>query len=167
MPAEEVIGKNLQSGVSDGALREMFVHELRMRLIGPAEEREELVEKPHKRYLTGMLFPKGSSPHTLSEADVDGEEGRDVESTEDEPGSPIDMVFQKLPASTGITFALAEGEVSITVEVTAATYERADPDPGDKSLNASRNKGLKFWKRCPCSGPARVTFSGIPGGTGS
>ncbi len=165
MSTEKIKEKDLQVALSDVALREMFVNSLRMRLIGPAEEYEELEERPHKRYLTGMIFPKGCSPLTLSEPDGKDEEGRDVESTEEDPGSPIDMVFQKLPASTGITFALADGESSITVEVNAATYERAAPDHAEKSLNAPSKKGLKVWKRRPCSGPAKFTFGEITTGT--
>lgn len=157
--------KNEHSRVAldDGTLRQMFVNELRMRLIGPMEEHEVLEEKPHKRYLTGMLFPKGSGPQTFSEMDA-GEEVRDVESTEDDSGSPIDMVFQKLPASTGITFALEERETSVTVEVTAATYEWIGLEPADESHRATGQSGRKVWKRRPCNGLAKVTFDTITAG---
>lgn len=163
MPSKKVAADNPQTELSDNELREAFVRELRIRLIGPADEHEELAEKPHKRYFTGMLFPRGSSPQSLSEVDSVDEDGNDVESTEDDPGSPIDMVFQKLPASTGITFALAEGETSITVEVTAAKYE--SPGPGENSLKTPGAKSRNVWRRHPCSGTAKVTFVEVTTGT--
>jgi|LakMenEpi03Aug12_release.lakeMendotaPanAssembly.Ray.scaffolds.fasta_scaffold2149387_1 hypothetical protein len=72
------------------ALRQGFIAEIRARLIGPAKANEELQEKPNKRYLTGMIFPKGAS--TVS-AIADEEELADdasIDDDSDEFESPMD-----------------------------------------------------------------------------
>ena len=57
------------------SLRDGFVEQVRSRLIGPAQPEEELREKPNKRYLTGMIFPKGAS---TGNATADEEELADI-----------------------------------------------------------------------------------------
>lgn len=103
--------------------RNEFVAEVRSRLIGPSTADEELREKPSKRYLTGMVFPKGAS--TAGAVRDEEELGDDISDDDEDPEieSPMDMLFQKLPASVGITFAIAPDEQSIRVEVSAGRYE--------------------------------------------
>jgi len=148
-------------------LRLEFLEELKSRLIGPGEPDEEVQDPPHKRYLTGMLFPKGANA---------GSALTDEEQTKEEPGideenidleSPVDMLFQKLPASVGITFALEENETSLVVRVNAAQYLRkpsailaADPEKKTQKVPG-------VWKRFPLRENANdevVVFSGIKDG---
>src|SRR4051812_47036910 len=87
-------------------IRSAFLEAVRARLVGPGSPDETLHEKPNKRYLTGMLFPRGAS---TTSAIADEEELRDDDSEdEDSPEleSPMGLLFQRLPASVGVTFAL-------------------------------------------------------------
>ena len=140
---------------SNEALREEFVGEVRSRLIGPSAPDEELREKPNKRYLTGMVFPKGASAGSVT---GDEEELGDDDSADDDQNeieSPMDMLFQKLPASVGLTFALVEQEQLIRVELGGARYERraaeiiAEESVTGKTGKSSAGKAPPVWKRVP------------------
>lgn len=132
-------------------LREEFVREVRTRLIGPAATYEELREIPHKRYLTGMIFPKNASSGsaTADEDDLAGDSSTDEDQEEIE--SPMDMLFQKLPASVGLTFALVEQEVRIVVELGGARYERREAEIiAEEAVSKIKPKLLhRIWKRVP------------------
>ena len=138
-------------------LRAGFVREVRSRLIGPSAPDEELREKPNKRYLTGMLFPKGASTGSATADEEDLADDVSGDEDEAEIESPMDMLFQKLPASVGLTFALVEQERKILVEVGGARYERraaeiiaeeAGKGTGGAGKSASGKSPL-VWKRIP------------------
>jgi hypothetical protein len=140
---------------SNEVLREEFVGEVRSRLIGPTTPDEELREKPNKRYLTGMIFPKGANAGsaTADEEELGDDDAADDD--QDEIESPMDMLFQKLPASVGITFALVEKERLILVELGGARYERraaeiiADETARGKAGKSSPGNPPLVWKRIP------------------
>ena len=113
----------MPEGPTGRDLREEFLMELRSRLMGPREDAERLRERPDKRYLCGMLFPKGAKAiSAISDEAQDGNaEGSDEEAELD---SPTDLLFQRLPASVGLTFAVDPNETSLLVRLAAATYER-------------------------------------------
>ena len=90
-------------------LRNGFIAQVQKRLIGPFDPAEELQERPNKRYLTGMVFPQGASAAAGladEQQDAQGAEAEDGEGLE----SPTDILFQRLPASVGMTFAILEEE---------------------------------------------------------
>lgn len=155
------------------ALREEFIGEVRSRLIGPSAPDEELREKPNKRYLTGMIFPKGAS---AGRAMSDEEELSNDDATDDdldEIESPMDMLFQKLPASIGLTFALVEQEKLIRVELGGATYERraaeiiAEESARGKTGKSSAGNAPRIWKRVPLvTGDADVIVDFAAGSDG-
>lgn len=120
-------------------LRAEFLQETRKRLMGPREPDERLRERPDKRYLCGMLFPKGAKAMAAvaDEAQDGNAEGADDEAELD---SPTDLLFQRLPASVGLTFAVAPDESNLSIRVSAATYEREIPEDGGR-----RRRGL--WVR--------------------
>ena len=136
------------------ALRAEFVEEIRSRLIGPGTPDELLTEKPHKRYLTGMIFPRGAS---AGAATADEQELSDEITTDpDDPvvESPMDLLFQRLPASVGITFAIEENEHEITVHITAARYvasgaEVVAVETGADQAHPGFGRGARAWKRRP------------------
>ena len=139
--------------LNNEALREDFIGEVRSRLIGPSAPNEELRERPNKRYLTGMIFPKGANAGSVT---ADEEElGGDDAADEDEIESPMDMLFQKLPASVGITFALVERERMIRVELGGARYERrnaviiANESANGKAGKSASGSVPLVWKRAP------------------
>ncbi|KVR98556.1 helicase-related protein [Burkholderia vietnamiensis] len=133
------------------ALRSEFMAEIRARLIGPLAPDEALPERPNKRYLTGMVFPKGT---TTSAATADEEEQADdisADDDQDELESPVDMLFQRLPASVGMTFALAHDGKRITVLADGAKYERrraevVAADADEAPARAARGVPL-VWQR--------------------
>ena len=137
------------------SLREEFVEEVRSRLIGPDQPGEELREKPNKRYLTGMIFPKGASTGIATADEEELADDASVDDDQDDLESPTDLLFQRLPASVGLTFALADSETKIRVELRGATYEHraaeivaenvADPKSGKQDLG----KVPLVWRRIP------------------
>lgn len=98
--------------------RDSVVEYVRQQLIGPfGGVEEDLPEAyvPQDRYLMGKLYPvdaevaiEGQEPEDTAAGINDGDEWTD---------SPISLAFQRLPASTGLSFFLnGEGEVKITVK---------------------------------------------------
>lgn len=133
------------------SLRHAFIAEIASRLIGPSAVDEEMRERPNKRYLTGMLFPKGASVSSVAkdEEERPDDESFDELSEEDEIESPTDLLFQKLPAAVGITFALDDAEESIRVGIAAAEYLRVDETDLASSADhaPARAKKKKVWRR--------------------
>ena len=131
-----------------------------MMLAGPRTDTEELREKPQKRYLTGMVFPRGASAgKALEDEAMDSTDVSEssADADEREIDSPMDLMFQKLPASVGLTFALNDGESSISIELSAATYIRAQAEciarpEGAEEGEEDRKKVPLVWKRVPING---------------
>lgn len=137
------------------SLRDGFVEEVRSRLIGPAQPEEELREKPNKRYLTGMIFPKGASTGSATADEEELADDASVDDDQDDLESPMDLLFQRLPASVGLTFALVDSETKIRVELRGATYERraaevvAENVADLKSGKQDSGKVPLVWRRIP------------------
>jgi hypothetical protein len=150
-------------------LRSDFVDEIASRLIGPSSPHEEMRERPNKRYLTGMLFPRGTSASNVvkDEEELAGDETFDDSPDEAAIESPTDLLFQKLPASVGLTFALDHAERSISVAITAAEYLRVDevviaqPNAGSGS-----RKPKKVWRRSPLARPDSPEVVSMPAADG-
>jgi hypothetical protein len=136
---------------SKAELRNEFIAQVHKRLIGPWDPEEELQEKPNKRYLTGMVFPQGASTAASladEQQDAEGAEAEDDEGLE----SPTDILFQRLPASVGMTFAISDNERSLTVSVRAATYTKSQAETVAVSSDVSnarpgRPKTTGAWRR--------------------
>lgn len=136
--------------MDDTELRDPFVAEIRSRLIGPVEAKEVLHEKPHKRYLSGMIFPQGATAgKNIADEHQDGEDpSMDEDEDEDAPESPTDMLFQKLPASVGMTFALEANEQKLTVHLRAAAYSKGKAEVVAVSADRRKRKGPPVvWTR--------------------
>lgn len=136
-------------------LRDAFIEQVRRRLVGPADLSETLRERPNKRYLTGMVFPQGASAGAgIADENLDGEDAEAAGEGEDEYGieSPTDILFQRLPASVGMTFAVADTEQTLTVRLNAAAYERNAAElvavEGASGASAKRkSKAAPVWSR--------------------
>lgn len=121
-------------------VRNEFVQMLQNELIGPMGGAAEIIdERPDKRYLMGMVFPKGADVRA-----VKGGEEADGASPADSKDSPIeyptDLLFQKLPASVGISFACRhQKHIVIDVWVSGAHYVKED---SPQAHNLKRN-----WRR--------------------
>ena len=151
-------------------IRHEFIAHIASRLIGPTSRDEEMRERPNKRYLTGMLFPKGTSAGAVvsDEEERPSDDSFDETSEEESIESITDLLFQKLPASVGITFALGEAESSIRVEVEAAEYSRVEEDIVATTTRegSAQSKARKIWKRIALAteqDPTVTTLSAVDG----
>lgn len=119
-------------------IRSDLLQLLRSELIGPCSGDEEVLkERPDKRYLMGTLFPRNTSASqvindevTSAEGDTSAESDGDAQDGID---SPTDLMFQRLPASVGISFAVSVKQaVQLAVRVQGATYEKVHANGGSK-----------------------------------
>jgi hypothetical protein len=136
-------------------LRDAFIEQVRSRVVGPADPSEALRERPNKRYLTGMIFPQGAlAAAATADENQDAEDAESAGETDDEYGieSPTDILFQRLPASVGMTFAVSDAEQTLTVRLKAAVYERnaaelVAAETGAKSSGKRKAKPAPVWAR--------------------
>jgi hypothetical protein len=110
--------------------RDAIIKYLHTHLIGPVEGPTEIVEdKPHQRYLTGLLYPQSpSGPSTeSSDADEDGEIKDEApgQLLDDDDEDPITLSGQTRPSSAGISFVTTAWSV-IEVELHLGRYEQVD-----------------------------------------
>jgi hypothetical protein len=126
-----------------------------MDLIGPFDEKEELMFKPSDVYLSGILWPKstsmGAEENERLSLSGDGEEEGTTGTGEEEEVSRTGM---KRPSSAGISFAVSSpsGEPVLSVKISFATYEPIDYENNDeimKSSNVSIRGHQTKWKRHP------------------
>ena len=106
--------------------RSAVVDYLRRQILGPVDGDEELIgEAPHRRYLTGMLFPTEAAVDAELDDDIVDEVAGEAgdESTED----PIALASQQLPSSVGLSFVLPAWE-AFRVEIDAARYRQEGKD---------------------------------------
>lgn len=127
---------------SDVADRQKIVTYLEEQLIGPLHGSEEIVdEPPHRRYLTGILFPQEADVSTELDEDIldegAGEAGE--ESTED----PIALSTQQLPSAVGLSFVLPAWS-AFKVEVRAGRYEQEGSSWRRQAINAAGDDALEI-----------------------
>jgi len=92
--------------------REKILRYLDGQLVGPLGGKDEILkEKPHKRYLMGILFPTGAV-----EEDVDDD-------TPDEVENSVSLSSEFKPSSMALSFA-ASGDAEITITLSAGTYAK-------------------------------------------
>jgi hypothetical protein len=129
--------------------RRKAVDYISKQLLGPVgleDEKLELADKPHQRYLLGTLYPRDSEKE-----DVLNTENQDSTNTatdsDQEDDSPMSTFFQRLPASIGISFYI-EGTDDIELNIWGATYDKSKEDINDKE--DQKEKKLKsMWARTP------------------
>jgi hypothetical protein len=138
----------------NGKQKDLFVEYLRRQLIGPADgEAEEINDRPNDRYLMGILFPRDvEAEHVLAD-----EDDTQVATDGDESGSTdshLSMIYQRMPASAGISFYI-EGATSLICEFHGARYEQgAAKDEAGKVTH-------KNWSRealATAESPESATF---------
>ena len=129
--------------------RTRIVDYLHRELLGPFNgEREILHEEPHKRYITGTLYPSNSTIESNSEEDeeeVNGVAGGTE--PEDQADDPVVLANQYLPACLGLSFYLSSNP-RIDLKVTAARYiEIEETTPTDNDQGGRQER--KSWIRHP------------------
>ena len=124
--------------------RDKYVHYLRKQLIGPFGGESEWLpvnDPPHKRYITGILYPRVRDEDAPAPAELEEEIGS-VVADEDEPDdSPLAAMLQRAPASAGLTFAVSSDAV-VKVQVSAAVYLPDSPPPSNDPPNPKGPKGF-------------------------
>lgn len=106
--------------------RESILHYVEHQLIGPVDGDDEVLqEPPHRRYLTGILFPTDADD-SLQE-DIQDDAAGDVPGGvgEDLADDPVSLAGQRLPSAVGVSFILPAWE-NIRVELRAARYQQVD-----------------------------------------
>lgn len=144
--------------------RDEFIAEVQSRPIGPSAADGELREKPNKRYLTEMVFPKSAS--TSGEAGDEEDFGDDLSEDDEEMEveTPMDMLFQKLLAPAGITFALANDVRSIRIGVSGARYEHVTEVIVVKEAAGNSAQESKPSRRQPMVWKRMMAIPGTPTG---
>ncbi|PWC29028.1 helicase-related protein [Teichococcus aestuarii] len=111
--------------------RDRLVATLRGDLIGPSHgDAEELPERPDKRYLMSMLFPRNATAAPVVEEEETsapdaGAGGSNEDEATDGFEAPTDLLFQRLPASVGFSFAVPAGHpFSVEIRAGAGTYRK-------------------------------------------
>ena len=110
------------------ANRRLVLDYLERELIGPVGADDEVLgELPHRRYLTGILFPSEADADTGLAEDIQDETLGDVPGRlgEDQADEPIALTGQKLPSAVGVSFVLPRWD-SVRAEIRAARYEKGD-----------------------------------------
>ena len=109
----------------------------RKELIGPAGgEDERLTDSPAKRYLMGTLHPRDTATH-LALADEEEVRGGDSDELDD---SPLSLLFQRMPASVGLSFVLS-GTCEVLCEVSGAAYLET------RTEDTHSKRAKKCWQR--------------------
>lgn len=128
-------------------IRRDFVDFLKRHVVGPVDgETEVLDDLPHRRYLTGTLYPANASTEEVIETDeADGVGGSTGEELSDDP---VRLANQWLPSSIGATFYVS-GPGKLNCGVWGAHY-------------ATQTEGRsRTWVRCPIASsdrPEQVTL---------
>jgi len=102
--------------------RESVISYLHRQLVGPYSGESECLfsDQPIARYLMGTLYPQNSDADTSYQDEDESAVSTDTDEVDD---SPLSMVFQRLPASKGISFYV-EGCDVIEVDVWGGRYEK-------------------------------------------
>ena len=120
--------ESLRAGVIDGLRREL------MGPLDPDIPLDPLFEPPHKRYITGILYPQEADKVSGDGPELSAVDGG---ATSSGPGavddSPIASVVQRRPASAGITFAVSKG-ARVEITVRASRYAKASQHLGADGL---------------------------------
>lgn len=102
--------------------RQLIVDYIHSQIVGPFDGEEESLyhDQPTARYLMGSLFPQDAD----TESNYQDEDGSTPASDADEvDDSPLSMVFQRLPASMGLSFYVQDCDV-LEIEVHGGCYRK-------------------------------------------
>ena len=131
--------------------RYKYIDYLTRHVLGPFDGEDEQLkdtrkfrDQPHFRYILGTLFPQNS------DKDFAGDQNSDESTTASDSGdiddSPMSAVFQKLPASIGLSFYV-EKSSKIKILIWGARYEKEDAAKFSKEEKNSEKESKKVWQR--------------------
>jgi len=101
--------------------RECLIQYVRQELIGPANGPYDPLyeDSPAERYLMGVLFPRDADNSVVLDDEDEAKTATDHEEVDD---SPISSLFQRLPASMGVSFYVIGSKVR--VEIVGSEYQK-------------------------------------------
>ena len=144
------------------ALRDDLLASLRLELVGPETQDEELEEQPTLRYLMGRLAPAGTG---VAEEEDDGSGDAADGDDSDGPGAPPILAMN--PSSIGISVVVEPGVDVLEVTATWGQYapvDAAEPSPDEAVIegngdsenadeddvrSAARRRSRRRWRRTP------------------
>jgi hypothetical protein len=125
--------------------RDEVINYVSRQLMGPVEGANEKLynDLPHYKYLVGVLYPQDAEKSQIEES-INNENNPSSDSDEVDD-SPMSAVFQRLPASIGLSFYV-ENTDKLKISVWGASYEE-----GSESIEeeVKKKKTKKFWERKP------------------
>jgi hypothetical protein len=124
--------------------REEVINYVSQQLMGPVGGRNEKLynDLPHHRYLVGVLFPQDAEKSQANESIND--ENNPSSDSDKVDDSPMSAVFQRLPASIGLSFYV-ENTKKLKISVWGASYEQGS-ELIEKEVQKNK-KTKKFWER--------------------
>lgn len=136
--------------------RDEIVGFIRRTLMGPTKGEDETIDgTPFLRYMTAILFPKGTQLGEASDGiSATAEEGAIQESEEvnDEIGHGVELTSEMLPSSVGLSFKV-DDQANIECLVWGSNYKKNEKDQGTRNSNRSLGRGLTKWTRCVLGNP--------------
>lgn len=118
--------------------RQYLIDYLRRDLVGPQSEDELLTDIPTTHYLTGILYPGGT---TISPEEDDESDEASAKDDDLDYGAP--QINATLPSAMGISFIVAGHNTAFRVRASAAYYvqeEIAQPQQVDSQTDANVGK---------------------------
>ena len=128
--------------------RDEYIAYLRSQLFGPFGGDTEWLptnDPPHKRYVTGILYPRVRDEAVPVPSELEEEIGSVVADADEPDDSPLAAMLQRAPASAGLTFAVSDDAV-VDVKTSAAVYH---PDSDPPSSEPNDEEGPKGFLREP------------------
>ena len=128
-------------------LAEMVIKDLLGPAAGPEEELSQYEDHAFKRYLVGMLAPKGSEVAGEELDELAAGDGEDGEEGGPDAGTPAGGTY--FPSSMGLSFIVADEADKIIVHADWGHYLRIS-----SSTQADRNGApARVWRRVPVIAP--------------
>ncbi len=118
-------------------IRNELIERMRLELIGPNHETEELSESPTQRYLAGILWPIGSEIEEEDDEDHATEEGGEESGLPDR-AAPLMQAMK--PSAIGLSFVLDTGIESFNLKACWGMYEQK----GDKKNPSWHRSPVQF-----------------------
>ena len=147
----------------DSHFRDEIASRLKQDLVGPLAEREEITDRPSRRYSTGILYPLDSKIGEDEDQDLDlaVNELEDSASVPDTANVPLYAALK--PSVAGLSFAV-ESENSDVIptagfQIQCATYESLEIDDDEEGSKRTSRRSTERWRRVPHKVAVRVELS--------